>query len=307
VRFSRALMRRQPRSARWAAYRAGVLAGVLALLGGTAFGALTSGASAAVMVPAQTATSLTFTASPNPATLAATVTLRVTISPAAAGGGGKVQFEVGGSDIGAAVGVTSVGIAQTTTAFTSTGLYALSAVFTPGSSSYSGSTATLNELVTGPYFNGEPVTVTNPPGGSFALTVAAGTVTLTQSGSTATAALNPITVSDTRNTYPGWSVSGQASNFTGTGTGNSGQTIAGNQLGWTPTDTSLGHGVTLGTTVAPASPGLGTTAAILASATAPNGFGTSVLGANLTLAIPASAYAGPYAGTLTVTAVTSLA
>jgi hypothetical protein len=59
--------------------------------------------------------------------------------------------------------------------------------------------------------------------------------------------------------------------------------------------------------VAPGSPGLGTTAAVLASATAPLGFGTSVLGANLTLVIPALAFAGPYTGTLTVTAVTALA
>ena len=304
MRFSRASRRGRPRSARRAAYRAGVLVGALALLGGTALGALSSGASAAVMVPAQTATSVTFTASPNPATVAQTVTLRATVSPPAAG---KVQFEVGGSDIGAALTLSTVGIVSTTTVFSSTGLYSLSAVYTPTSSSYSGSTATLTEIVTGPYFNVEPIAVTNPPGGSFTLTVAPGTVTLTPSGSNATGTLSPITVSDTRNTYPGWSVSGQAANFTGTGTGNSGQTISGNQLGWTPTDTSLATGVTLGPTVAPGSPGLGTTAAILASAPAPGGFGTSVLGANLTLALPNLAFAGPYAGVLTVTAVTALA
>ena len=72
-----------------------------------------------------------------------------------------------------------------------------------------------------------------------------------------------------------------------------------------PTDTSLGTGVTLGGTVAPGSPGLGTTPAILASAAAGNGLGTSVLGGNLTLDIPALAEAGPYVSTLTVTLVTT--
>jgi hypothetical protein len=40
-------------------------------------------------------------------------------------------------------------------------------------------------------------------------------------------------VTDTRNYYPGWSVSGQDSNWTGSGTA-AGFTISGNQLGWTP-------------------------------------------------------------------------
>jgi len=44
---------------------------------------------------------------------------------------------------------------------------------------------------------------------------------------------------------------------------------------------------------------------VLAQAAAPNGTGTSVLGANLLLDIPASAAAGPYSGTMTITAVTA--
>jgi len=151
----------------------------------------------------------------------------------------------------------------------------------------------------------EPVIVAVPATGIFTLTVATGTVTLTVSGATAIGVLNPITVSDTRNTYPGWSVSGQVSDFTGSGTA-AGRTMSGNQLGWMPTGTSLATGVTLGGTVTPGSPGLGSTAAVLAQAFAGGGVGTSALGANLTLAIPATAAAGPYASTLTVTAVTSL-
>ena len=112
-------------------------------------------------------------------------------------------------------------------------------------------------------------------------------------------------MSDTRNTFPGWSVSGQSTEFTGSGTA-AGSTIPGNQLGWVPTATALGDTVTLGAPVVPASPGLGTTPATLASAPAGHGFGTSTLGANLTLAIPAPAAAGAYTAGLTVTAVTSV-
>lgn len=133
-----------------------------------------------------------------------------------------------------------------------------------------------------------------------------GTVTtLTASPDPATT----ITVSDTRNSYPGWEVSGQAADFTGSGTA-AGFTISGNQLGWTPTASSLAPGVTLGGPVTPASPGLGTTSGLLALAHAGrgNGYGTSTLGANLTLAIPPvpESAAGNYASSLTVTAVTSL-
>jgi phosphate transport system substrate-binding protein len=153
---------------------------------------------------------------------------------------------------------------------------------------------------------GEPLTVTVPASGSFTLTVATGTVTLTSdaAGDTATGVLNPITVSDTRNTYPGWSVTGQTSDFTGGGTA-SGSTISGNQLGWVPAGSSLAAGATLGSTVTPAAPGLGSAAAVLASAAPGGGVGTSSLGANLTLDIPVTAAAGPYLSTLTITAVTT--
>jgi len=85
-----------------------------------------------------------------------------------------------------------------------------------------------------------------------------------------------------------------------------GGTFSGNQLGWQPTDTALAPGVTLGSAVTAAAPGLGT-AAVLASAPhgLSNGYGTSTLGANLTLLIPPTAPAGPYTSGLTVSAVTS--
>jgi hypothetical protein len=130
-------------------------------------------------------------------------------------------------------------------------------------------------------------------------------VTLAVSGSTATAATTKITVSDTRTTYPGWSVTGQDTTWTGAGTA-SGSTIPGDQLGWTPASSgTLPHGVTLGSQVTPANPGLGSTPAVLASAHSGNGngYGTTVLGANLTLIIPVAQQPGSYAANLTISAV----
>lgn len=76
-----------------------------------------------------------------------------------------------------------------------------------------------------------PLAVTVPVTGTFSLTVdTTDTVTLQVSGSTATAATTPIVVSDTRNTFPGWSVSGQAADFTGLGAA-SGASISAGQLG----------------------------------------------------------------------------
>jgi hypothetical protein len=259
--------------------------------------------------PAQAVnTTTTLTASPNPAQVGATVTLTATVTAAdSSSAAGSVQFEAGGTAINGPVTVSG-GVATTTTTFSAAGTVALSAVFTPTSTTaYNGSTGTYSETVTAtnPNSGTEPLAVTVPATGTFTLTVGTGTVTLAVSGANATGALNPITVSDTRNTSPGWSVSGQTSDFTGSGSA-AGGTISGNQLGWVPTDTSLATGATLGGTVTPAAPGLGTTAAVLAQAHAGNGVGTSALGANLTLVIPAAAKAGPYAATLTVTAVTSL-
>jgi hypothetical protein len=125
------------------------------------------------------------------------------------------------------------------------------------------------------------------------------------SGATATGALSQITVTDTRNTFPGWAVTGQAADFAGSAAA-AGATIPAGQLGWVPTDTSLATGAVLGPTVAPGSPGLAT-AALLASAVSGRGTGTTLLGADLTLDIPLAAIAGPYTSTLTVTAVTAQA
>jgi len=255
------------------------------------------------------ATTTTLTASPSPATVGQTVTLTATVAGGSTTPTGTVQFENGGTAINTPVTLAN-GVATTTTTFAAAGAESLSAVYTPADATVdSVSTGTASLTVNAVQANTGiiPLAVTVPTSGSFTLTVdTTDTVTLTTSGSSATGATTAITVSDTRNSYPGWSVSGQDSAWTGSGTA-AGGTISGDQLGWVPTDTALAPGATLGSTVTAASPGLGTTAALLASAThgVGNGYGTSTLGANLTLAIPATAPAGPYTSGLTISAVTS--
>jgi Bacterial Ig-like domain (group 3) len=225
---------------------------------------------------------------------------------------GSVQFEVGGTDIGSPAAVNASGVATTTTTFGSAGPESVTAVFMPADpAAFTGSSGTLTLPV-------NPVSVVQPgtiplaanvsPAGAFTLTVGtADTITLAVSGSSATAATTAITVSETRNTYPGWSVSGQSTNWTSSDSA-AGASISGNQLGWTPTSAStLPQGVTLGSPVAPDSPGLGSTPAVLASAPpgVGNGFGTATLGANLTLLIPAAQAPGSYTASLTISAVES--
>jgi hypothetical protein len=149
-----------------------------------------------------------------------------------------------------------------------------------------------------------PIDFTIPPSGLLTVTVTTTGIALTEQGTTppltATGTLNSVTVTDTRNLFPGWSVSGQVSPFTGAGSA-AGSTVAGDQLGWVPNGTVSG-GATLGPPVAPGtSPGLGDVGAVLASAAAGSGMGTDTLMASLTLDIPASALAGPYTSSLTVT------
>ena len=254
-------------------------------------------------------------ASPNPATVGQTVTLTATVTASRkttpAGKTtpvGTVQFKVAGTDIGPPVTLNSSGVATTTTTFAAAGTDRLSAVFTPANrTAFNPSTGTLHLTVLAAAAAAIPLATNVPASGAFTLTVdTTDTVTFAVSGSDATAATTPVTVSDTRNTFPGWSVSGQASDFTGNATA-AGATISGNQLGWAPTSTgTLPQGVKLGRTVAPSAPGLGAAPAVLASAHAGSGSGTSTLGASLTLAIPASATPGQYAGSLTINAVTTL-
>jgi hypothetical protein len=253
--------------------------------------------------------SVALTASPNPATSGSPVTLTATVTPSTATG--TIQFENNGTNINATPATISGGTATTSTTFsgiTSPTTETLTAVYTPTGNFAATSPGSLSLTVNPPAANSGtiPLAVSVPQSGSFSLTVdSKDVVTLTASGLSATGATTPITVADTRNSYPGWSVSGQDGAWTGTGTA-AGGTFSGSQLGWAPTDTALAPGVSLGSPVTAGSPGLGS-AAPLASVHAAmgNGYGTTTLGANLTLAIPATAPAGPYTSGLTISAVTT--
>ncbi len=264
--------------------------------------------------PVITATTTTLTASPSPAGTGATVTLTANVSAAdSTTPAGTVQFEVGGTNIGTPVAVNSGGVATAavaTTTFSAAGTEALSAVFTPTSNTYAGSTGTFNLLVqtagslpaTG---SPVPITVTITPTGTLSVSVVntAVPLSLNSAGTAATGTLGNVTVNDSRNTFPGWSVSGQEANFVGSGTA-SGFSIPGDQLGWVPAFVGAAvDGAVLGPTVAPGtSPGgLGDTGGVLVSATPGNGFGTNVANAALTLNIPSGQVAGSYAGSMTVT------
>jgi hypothetical protein len=183
------------------------------------------------------------------------------------------------------------------------GTGALTAVFTPAGPSSSGSTGTRSLGVDGTA-GGEAVVVTVPPTGMFTLTVVPGTVIMHRIGNRreATGMLQDITVSDTRNYAPGWSLLGQESAFTSSGA-MARAIIPGDELGWVPVAVSpLAGGASLGPRVAPGTRqyGLGT-GSVLAYANAGSGLGTDTVSASLTLDLRGSAPAKLYTGSLTIT------
>jgi hypothetical protein len=281
------------------------------------FGATTYSTSATG--PAGPATPVVvLTATPNPVQVGANVTLTAIVtsgaSPVTAG---SVQFESGGTAIGTPVALNSSGVATTTTTFTSAATDSLTAAFqTSDATDFNDATSnTVSETVsaTNPNSVGELITVSVAPSGSFTFTgTTNATAALTESGLTATGTLVPVIVTDTRNGlaanasipslvngysgYPGWSVVGQATDFTAPLSHPAGDIpVAG--FNWTPTTPSSGDFTLGGATTT----GLGT-AQTLASALAGHGDGAFTLGAILNLAIPASAPAGAYSSTLTLTA-----
>lgn len=125
--------------------------------------------------------------------------------------------------------------------------------------------------------------------------------TATQAGSTFTAsgALNTIAVTDTRAGGSGaysWSISGSASDFV-----SSDGSFSAGYLGWTPSVSAAGAGVTAGTPVTSTlsgGAGLGSSATLASSTAA----ASASVDAALSLVIPSDTAAGAYTSTLTVTA-----
>ena len=94
---------------------------------------------------AQTPTTTALKAAPNPATVGQKVTLTATVTPT--GTAGSVQFKDGATNIGTPVAVNGTGVAKTSTTTLNQATHALSAVFTPTSTSFAGSTGTFSEVV----------------------------------------------------------------------------------------------------------------------------------------------------------------
>ncbi|MFG2043445.1 substrate-binding domain-containing protein [Dactylosporangium sp. NPDC048998] len=117
--------------------------------------------------------------------------------------------------------------------------------------------------------------------------------------------LTGIAVSDTRPGQPGWTLTGQATDFVAGST-----TISGEHFGWTPALIAAGSDAE-GTPVAgpvvaprmqvPASGGLAGPGGTLASSPAGSGLGTQRVGAGMLLWIPDTAPTGTYTSTLTLT------
>jgi hypothetical protein len=287
-----------------------------------------------------TAVTVTLTATPTTGTVGTALTLKATVSPSNATG--TVQFEdtstTPATNINATPATISGGVATTsfTPSATSTG-EPLKAVYTPsGNFTFSDTSSDAISLVVNaasPNSGAIPLAVVVPVSGTFNVSIDTThwvvlNVTDPSNPVQATASTTPVVVTDTRTNYPGWSVSGQSTQFSGTipsspagfpasGTvaaDHGSQTIAADRLGWAPSGNSpavqgvsLGSPVTAGTTTN----GLGDSAQVLAAVHAGtgNGFtGTAgdTLSAALTLAIPAGQEAGPYAGFLNITSVNAL-
>ncbi|MFG2821217.1 Ig-like domain-containing protein [Kitasatospora sp. NPDC048365] len=280
-----------------------------------------------------TSTAVAYTISPKGATVTHT-SLAVTPSGSAqkgtdvklsaavdAGATGAVQFSDNGVALGSPVALAG-GTAELTVTAPAEGDHSFTAAFVPAdatqfAASQSAAVAfTVTPVIVPPKPDspapvGETITTTVAPG-ALVISVAGSNVTLPpltlNNDSTRFGSAGPIqtvTVTDTRAGAPGWSVSGQVSDFK-----SGANAINSQNLGWAPNLVSKGDGlkVTLGTAVNPANAveandagALGLKSArTLATAT---GLGTAKLGADLTLLAPTSTLAGTYQGVLTLTAI----
>lgn len=249
-----------------------------------------------------------------PVAFGTAVRLTATVSPASATG--TVQFTDNGANLGSPVALSG-GTASTTTSTLGVGGHQLAAVYS-GNSALAGSTsASVPLTVSAPPGSASETLNVNVPAGALTISVADPNVALpdlqlnpSSTMFSTSGPINPATVTDTRAGNPGWTVSGQVSNFTGPGS------INGANLGWTPSvvDKAAGQTVTAGSVVAPAAgldPGASpsdlaqglATARTLATAAAGAGLGTAHVSASLALNAPTSTPAGHYTATLTLTAI----
>ena len=244
------------------------------------------------------------------------VQFTATVAPSAATGSVRFQDTVAGSTTTLATVPVSAGTATYATSNLGTGAHAFSATFVPANpAAYLGSDSAAIPYTIGAFAGvtaSEDITTT-VDAGALVISVDNPHVTLPSpvlnvNGDllTTAGAINPVTLTDTRAGNPGWSVSGQVSDFSDGGT----HSINGQNLGWTPNvvDKSVAQTVTAGSPVAAASgvaPGDPGTAGLKSSRSLATGtgLGTAHFGADLSLNAPTSTVAGTYTATLTLTAI----
>ncbi|MER6123394.1 Ig-like domain-containing protein [Streptomyces sp. NPDC001795] len=285
---------------------------------GTAYNGSTSSA-VAYTVQAAPATATTTALAVSPAGTAdkfSPVSMTASVAPASAAGSVKFQDTVGGTTTTLGTVPVAAGQASFTTSSLPEGNHSFTAVFVPtDSSAYTGSTSGAVPYVIGAFKGvtaSEDITTT-VQSGALVISVDNPHVTLPSpqlnadaSLLTTTGAINPVTVTDTRAGNPGWSVSGQVTDFSDGGS----HQINGQNLGWTPKviDKGVSQTVTAGASVAAANgvaPADAGAAGLKASRSLANGtgLGTAHLGADLALNAPTSTVAGTYTATLTLTAI----
>ncbi|MFC7613946.1 Ig-like domain-containing protein [Actinokineospora soli] len=230
-----------------------------------------------------------------------------------------MQFQDNGVNLGNAIAVSN-GAATLTTSTLAVGAHSFTARYVPANAAAyetSVSAAVALEVTAFAGVTASQTITTEVKAGELLISVANQNVVLPSpvmatDGSllTTTGALNPITVTDTRAGNPGWTVSGQVTDFV-----SGGNAINGANLGWSPkvVDKSPVQTIAAGALVEPANAiapgatapaGRGLAAArTLAVASALAGNGTANLSADLALKVPTSTLAGTYTATLTLTAI----
>lgn len=285
---------------------------------GTAYNGSTSGA-VAYTVEAAPATATTTALAVSPAGTAdkfSPVSMTASVSPASAAGSVKFQDTVAGTTTTLGTVPVAAGQAAFTTSGLTEGDHSFTAVFVPAdSAAYTGSTSGAVPYVIGAFKGvtaSQDITTTVEPG-ALVLSVDNPHVTLPSpqlnaDGDLLTTggAINPVTITDTRAGNPGWSVSGQVTDFSDGGS----HQINGQNLGWTPKviDKGAAQTVTAGAAVAAAhgvAPGDAGAAGLKSSRSLAGGtgLGTTHLGADLAFNVPTSTVAGTYTATLTLTAI----
>lgn len=238
---------------------------------------------------------------------------------------GTVQFADGGTNIGSPVAVSAAGTASLSQTFPA-GAHSFTAAYLPSNANVFAASASTSQAYTVTAFAGVSASEkieTTIAAGSLVVSVAdTSTVVLPSPTLNATATflttggrIHPVTITDTRAGNPGWTLSGQVSDFVNTN-GPTTTPIPGADLGWTPNviDKSTLQNVIPGSLVNPENPPLTANPAVadlnglhvsrvLASAPAAAGTGTAHVDALLALNVPTTTVAGTYDATLTLTAI----